>query len=84
MLTHSPGQGWVRQGHSPPLANAVNFIQIIKIDFCGQWPAEDWVDNNPSCVQKVGTSDCASYVRDNPQAFSASYFLINSVKVFGH
>jgi hypothetical protein len=38
--------------------------------------------SSQSCADSTEFSSCEAYVAANPQAFSNSYFLINSVKVY--
>ncbi|KKA16868.1 Hyaluronidase [Rasamsonia emersonii CBS 393.64] len=62
-----------------------NFIDqtiIFNIDFCGSNAGgQGWTDWS-HCPQTTGVSTCEAYVAANPSAFTESYFLINSVKLY--
>ena len=48
-------------------------------------PEDAWAgygDNSKSCALKTRHATCNEYVAKNPQSFSDTYFLINSVRVF--
>jgi hypothetical protein len=50
---------------------------IFDITFCGDWAGGVW---NQQCSDKQ--TDCQSFVREQPEAFVESYWLINSIKVY--
>lgn len=52
---------------------------IFNTAFCGDWAGKSW-DAEPKC--KALAASCNAYVGQTPQAFTESYWLINSVKVF--
>lgn len=62
--------------------------QIFNIDFCGENAGgSNWYDStsafsNQSCASSTGFPSCEAFVAANPQAFSNSYFLINSIKLY--
>ncbi|OIW28204.1 hypothetical protein CONLIGDRAFT_368372 [Coniochaeta ligniaria NRRL 30616] len=53
---------------------------IINTDLCGVEIDQDWWDGEPTCSNKA--KDCKTYVAKNPAAFSESYWLFNSIKVY--
>ncbi|KAL3707176.1 hypothetical protein TMatcc_005153 [Talaromyces marneffei ATCC 18224] len=61
---------------------------IFNIDFCGEnasgsnWNQPASSSSSQSCADSTSFSSCEAYVAANPQAFSNSYFLINSVRVY--
>ncbi|KFY45592.1 hypothetical protein V495_02903 [Pseudogymnoascus sp. VKM F-4514 (FW-929)] len=50
---------------------------VFDTTFCGDWAGSVW--GNGACASR---GSCESYVANNPLAFSESYWLINSVKVY--
>ncbi|KAF2091419.1 glycoside hydrolase family 16 protein [Saccharata proteae CBS 121410] len=59
-----------------------NFITdnsiIFDITFCGDWAGNVW--SSGACANDAST--CQAYVAGNPGAFSESYWLVNSLKVY--
>lgn len=53
---------------------------IINIDFCGAGVGNEWWSGTPTCNGVAST--CNDYVAANPAAFSESYWLFNSIKVY--
>ncbi|TCD68804.1 hypothetical protein EIP91_009671 [Steccherinum ochraceum] len=50
---------------------------IIDLTFCGDWAGLPAIFNGAGCP-----GDCATYVNDNPGAFSNAYWWINAVRVY--
>ncbi|EED16874.1 endo-1,3(4)-beta-glucanase, putative [Talaromyces stipitatus ATCC 10500] len=51
---------------------------VFDITFCGDWAGNVW--SSSTCSSYAST--CNSYVQNNPSAFTESYWLINSLKVY--
>nr|ADZ46179.1 beta-1,3(4)-glucanase [Paecilomyces sp. FLH30] len=51
---------------------------IFDITFCGDWAGSVW--GIGGCASRAG--NCNDFVQDNPSAFTESYWLINSLKVY--
>lgn len=49
--------------------------------FCGDWAGSIFADE---CLAQTGYSSCASYVAENPSAFSDAYWALRSIKVYNH
>lgn len=55
---------------------------VLNIDFCGQYANSPFFYNqNPTCTSQAGGS-CTAFVRDNPGAFTGTYWQINQLKVY--
>jgi hypothetical protein len=52
---------------------------IFNVAFCGDWAGKEW---DKSCKAKTGVSTCEAYVRDNPEAFTESYWEIKGLRWF--
>lgn len=53
-----------------------NHVIIFNIAMCGDWAGGTFWSSCP------GLGSCASYVQNNPRAFSEAYWLINSLRVY--
>ncbi|KAF2275967.1 endo-1,3(4)-beta-glucanase-like protein [Westerdykella ornata] len=52
---------------------------VFDITFCGDWAGGVW--GQSSCAQM--NPSCNAYVAEQPQSFADTYWLINSIKVYG-
>ncbi|KAJ4359479.1 uncharacterized protein N0V89_000033 [Didymosphaeria variabile] len=61
-----------------------HFRIIINITFCGSWAGDDFVNTNYAgqCKAQTGSTDCKSWVANNPGDFVDTFFEFNSVKLF--
>lgn len=55
-------------------------VQIINTAFCGENIKQELWDD--SCKASTGAPTCDDYVTRNPTAFSESYWLLNSIKLY--
>ncbi|KEF50945.1 endo-1,3(4)-beta-glucanase [Exophiala aquamarina CBS 119918] len=52
---------------------------VFDTTFCGDWAGATWKEDS---VCSPLAEDCETYVRDNPAAFTESYWSINHLKVY--
>jgi hypothetical protein len=52
------------------------------MDFCGDNGDTTWALGDNSCRERTGLSSCNEYVAKNPDAFSETYWEINSLKLY--
>lgn len=52
---------------------------VFDTTFCGDWAGNVW-STDATCSSKAAT--CQDFVQNNPEAFTESYWTVNSLKVF--
>ncbi|KAK5059719.1 hypothetical protein LTR84_009602 [Exophiala bonariae] len=61
--------------------NFVNQNIVMNIDFCGDYAADPFFYNqNPTCTSQAAS--CNDFVKNNPGAFTETYWRINQLKVY--
>lgn len=56
----------------------------MNINFCGAYASHAWggYEGYNNCKKKTGWNQCDAWVREHPEAFKETYFLINSMRLF--
>ena len=60
--------------------NFKNLKIVFDTTFCGSWASSEW--KSGGCAAKTGVETCEAYVRDNPEAFTDTYWEIAGLKWF--
>jgi len=63
-------------GGECPSSHFKDNTMVINLTFCGDWAGATFGSNCP------GLGNCGDYVKNNPQAFTEAYWLINYVSVY--